>query len=370
MKNNKNSNPFGGIILGILMLIGGTVLLWWNEGNNVKNINAVKEVKQNVVTVSSDKVDSSNEGKLVLTSGKLSNNGEELKDDVFGVAANSSILKRNVEVYVWVEHESTSDNTTTYSYEKKWSDDLVDSSNFHESGHTNPTSLAVDDKEYTAAKVSVGAFNLSENQKTMLSADVKHSIEEDNLDLTDSYRISDGYVTTATNLSTPEVGDIRITWTYNDWSDTTILGVQKGDSFADYVSKDGKKINRVEKGVLTAEELILKMESENKMMKWLFRGLGALIIILGYASILSPISRLTSFIPIVGGVVGGIVGIISFLVGLVHSLLVIIVAWFRYRPLLAIILLVVVVALVIALITILSKNKKKSTPVTEAKVVE
>ena len=368
MKNNNSKNPFGGIILGIIMLIGGTILLWWNEGENVKNINAVKEVKDKVVTVSSDKVDSSNEDKLILTSGNISNNGEEIKDESFGVSVNSSLLKRNVEVYCWVETENNNDNTTTYSYSKEWRDDLVDSSNFHESGHTNPTSLVVDDKEIAASKVSVGAFTLSDKQKTMLGTDAKFGVNDANLDLAETYNVSEGYVTTATNLSSPEVGDIRISWTYNDWKDSTILAVQKGDSFADFVSKDGKKINRVEKGTLTADELILKMENENKMMKWLFRGLGALLIVLGYASILSPISKLTSFIPVVGGIVGGIVGLISFIVGLIHSLIIIIIAWFRFRPILAVILLVVIAALVVTLITLLKKGKKST--VTEAKVVE
>ena len=29
-------NSLGGVLIGILMFIGGTILLWWNEGRAVK----------------------------------------------------------------------------------------------------------------------------------------------------------------------------------------------------------------------------------------------------------------------------------------------------------------------------------------------
>jgi hypothetical protein len=109
------------------------------------------------------------------------------------------------------------------------------------------------------------------------------------------------------------------------------------------------------------------IQKEDKLIKWLFRGLGALLIVIGYGSILSPISKLASFVPILGNVVGGIVGVISFIIGLVHSLLIIVIAWFRFRPLLAIILLVVIAALIVGLVMLLKKNKAKAA---ETKPVE
>ena len=38
MKNNKNGGLFAGIIMGLLMVIGGTVFLWWNEMLNAKTL--------------------------------------------------------------------------------------------------------------------------------------------------------------------------------------------------------------------------------------------------------------------------------------------------------------------------------------------
>ena len=36
-------NSFGGIVSGILLIIIGTVLLWWNEGRAVKTTRMLKE---------------------------------------------------------------------------------------------------------------------------------------------------------------------------------------------------------------------------------------------------------------------------------------------------------------------------------------
>ena len=84
MKKIKNS--FGGIIGGIILLIAGTCLLWWNEGNNVKNIATTNEVEKNAIEVKSDKVDSNNDGKLVLVSDKLNVVDEEVIDTEFDVS--------------------------------------------------------------------------------------------------------------------------------------------------------------------------------------------------------------------------------------------------------------------------------------------
>ena len=40
----KIKNSFSGVILGIIFIIIGTVLLWWNEGNNVNNIKTTDEL--------------------------------------------------------------------------------------------------------------------------------------------------------------------------------------------------------------------------------------------------------------------------------------------------------------------------------------
>ena len=354
MKKIKDS--FGGVIVGILLLIGGTCLLWWNEGNNVKNIATTNEVEKTAIEIKSDSAKKENEGKLVVVSDKMKVLDEELKDEIFDISTKTPKLKRLVEIYQWEENEHTDeDGNTSYTYEKKWSEELIDSSNFSKKGHENPTSVAISSESFLAKDVKLGDFALSSKQIDMLSTNAKLNVSD--FEDQEAYKYQNEYVTTSEDLNKPEIGDIRISWLYNDWVETTALAIQKGDSFADYVSKSGKTVNRVEKGTLTLNQIIEKMKKENKFMKWLFRGIGALLIVLGYISILKPLSTLASFVPILGGIVGGVLGLLGFLIGLVHSLIIIVIAWFRFRPILSIILIAVIIAAIFG-IRKLIKNKK------------
>ena len=326
----KIGNSFFGIIIGLIMLVGGTVLLWWNEGNNVKNLKTTDELSKELINVSSEEVNKDNEGKLVATNGKIVV-GSEVNDYLFGIKVNSAHLKRKVEMYQWKEEKHTDSNDKeTYSYTKEWTEELIDSSNFKEYGHKNPTSMSYKTDDFKASSVKVGAFSLTSDQILSMSTDKELLIGNEKP--IGNMKIVDNYMTTSNNLNNPQVGDIRISWVYNDWEEASILAKQKGNSFENYESKAGKSINRVEKGILSGEEIVKVIEKENKLLKWGLRAAGLIIIFIGYLLIMGPISAISSYVPLFGKIVGGIVGVIAFLLGLVQSLIVIAIAWIRFRP--------------------------------------
>ena len=69
MKINGKGNPIAGIFVGFLFVIGGLILLWWNEGRTVKTEAAIKEAEQNYIDVESSSVNKDNEGKLIASNG-------------------------------------------------------------------------------------------------------------------------------------------------------------------------------------------------------------------------------------------------------------------------------------------------------------
>ena len=101
------------------------------------------------------------------------------------------------------------------------------------------------------------------------------------------------------------------------------------------------------------------ISKQNNFMKWLFRIVGILAVIGGIGSLFSPITNLVGRIPILGGIVNGATGLISFVLGLSISLIVIAIAWFRFRPLLSIILIIIVGALILGLKTYSNKHPKE-----------
>ncbi len=346
----KIGNSFKGILGGLILIVIGIIVLWWNEGNNVKNMKTTAEMDKSVIDITSDKIDSSNEGKLVATSGQLVNK-EELTDMTFQVKVVTPVMKRIVEVYQWKEDSDIDDDgNTTYHYKKAWSNDLIDSSSFHQSGHENPQQKAYENEKYTASNVKLGAFTLSSNQLEMLSTKTNYKDYDEETISKLGMTISNQYITTSTDIDNPKIGDVRISFVYNNSKEISVLAVQKGSTFVSFVSKEGKSINRIMEGTHSGTEMINAIKQDNKLIKWLLRLVGTILIIGGIGAILGPISTISSFIPILGNIVGIAVGFVSFILGLSISLIIIALAWIRFRPILGISLIIAVVLLMIFLI--------------------
>ena len=353
----KIGDSFKGILGGIVFVLIGIVLLWWNEGNNVKNLKTTAELEKVYKDVKSDSIDSSNDGKLVAVSGKLINE-EELTDKEFNITIKTPLMYRKVEIYQWDEKEDTTDDVTTYSYEKKWSEELIDSNEFNKKGYTNPTSKLYESETYASSDVKVGAFSLTSDQVNMLNTDsVYTNYDKDALEDM-KLNVIDNYITTSKDLKKPEIGDMRISFHYNTSTEVSVLAVQTGDTFAPFTSSVGKTVNKVMNGIHTGKEMIEDVKAQNKMIKWLLRLGGALLIMIGIGAVLKPISTIASFVPILGSIVGTAVGLIAFVLGLCLSLIIIAIAWIRFRPILGICLLAIAVILIIVLIIL--GNKKKA----------
>ena len=359
----KKDSIFGGIIAGIVCIIIGIGLLWWNEGRTVRTQKGINEAKDNYVQIKSDKVDSKYEGKLVATNGKLDlSNSEELVDEKFNIKVSSAKMNRVVEMYQWEEDCDTDDNNVRKcSYKKKWSDDLIDSSEFTKSGHDNPSSMPYDSETYLAQDVKLGAFDLPEKLVDNLSTNKEFKDDELSnqfADKIEGYIVNGKYITNVKADEDPVIGSVRVSFEYNDADSASVLAVQSGNTFAKYNTKSGTTIFRIKEGIHQGAEIIQDLIDENNLFKWLLRAFGTLLVILGIASIFSPIQKLTNFIPLLGGAVSLVTGVVSLVAGLAISLIVIALAWFRFRPLLSISLLVVVALLIIFLVYFKKKKVK------------
>ena len=143
---DKNTKKGSGILGGLIFLVVGIVILWSNEGRTVKTQSAILEAEKSYIQIKSDKIQSKNDGKLVATKGKIDSDSlNELRDDTFGINVKAVKLRRKVEMYQWQENEDTktetqmggtTKETTTYSYEKVWSEEPIDSSKFHKPSYS------------------------------------------------------------------------------------------------------------------------------------------------------------------------------------------------------------------------------------------
>lgn len=153
-----------GLIIGPILICVSTVVLWNNEGRSAHMIDGLNEGKSIVQEANILSFDTKANGGLIHIS-KEAVTEEALNDTDFRLSVSGIVLKRKVEMYQWHEtsQSSSHDNyggsettTKTYTYDMKWSDKKVNSSNFHMTlGHENPAVWKYDQKTLRPKEVKV-----------------------------------------------------------------------------------------------------------------------------------------------------------------------------------------------------------------------
>ena len=151
-------------------------------------------------------------------------------------------------------------------------------------------------------------------------------------------------------IETPQIGDVRIHFAATYATDVSVMAQQSGDSFQPLETHSGRKLNMLSLGLVSANEMIEKAESENSMFTWSLRVLGSILMIFGIGFVLRPLSTMTERIPIIGNLVGMGTAVVAMLLGGALSLFAIGIAWLFYRPLVAIPLIAIGVGLLWLLI--------------------
>ncbi len=95
-----------GVFFGALLVVASIVGLFWNEGRAVRASSSLKTGAGEVVSISPNKVDPANEGRLVYTTGEASSS-EMLTDANFGLGVQAIRFIRKVEMYQWKEERQS-----------------------------------------------------------------------------------------------------------------------------------------------------------------------------------------------------------------------------------------------------------------------
>jgi len=336
-----------GILFGLILFVLAFPLLFWNEGRAVDRAKTLEEGQGLVISIGADSINPANNHKLVHASAKA-NTEETLSDSEFNISRNALKLKRNVQMYQWIEEtQSRSEKqlgggektTTEYTYRKTWSESVIDSNRFkYPQDHQNPNQMRYGSRETQANLVSFGAFVLPPNMTsqinhyTPVSIDASTSVPR-NLPGNVS-RVENGYYL-GNSASNPELGDLRVQFSEVKPTTVSIVAEQVNNSFQPYRSTVGGQISLLSMGTVDATAMFQQAQSENTILTWVLRGLGFFLMTFGLSLILKPISVLADVVPFIGNVVESGTGILSALIALALSLLTIGIAWVYYRPVLA-----------------------------------
>lgn len=340
-------NSAKGIIAGLVLLAVACVLLFWNEGRAVQRAKALQEGAAKVINVAVDNVNPVNDGKLIHVSGKALA-AAPIKDNIFNVQISALGLMKNVEMYQWQEKAESitekkiggsSEKTTTYNYEKVWSETLLSSKSFKEAAtHENPPRLAYLSEKYWADPVKLGAFELTKTQLMSLDAWQKFSLTSLQ-PMPDKGKIINGCLYLGNDPANPAIGDLKISYQYlPDALDVSIVARQVNNTFAPFVTSSGN-VSLIRTGIHSADVMFKSAQKANHSLTWVLRVVGFLLMFFGFNLILAPLAVLGDVIPVIGSVIGVGAALVSLLLALPLSMAIIAVAWLVYRPLLAIVLL-------------------------------
>ncbi|MBM2712215.1 TMEM43 family protein [Mesorhizobium caraganae] len=367
----------GGVIFGLILIVLMVIGLFWNEGRAVQTARSLAEGSGAVVSVGADSVDAANDGKLVHVSGPVTTDSG-LADPDFGIAAQGLRLSRSVEMYQWKE-ESKSETTkklgggeetvTTYSYSKVWDDSQIDSSDFKKpDGHQNP-SMAIHSRTFQIPQGKLVAFDLDTPVLDRVEGDKDYSLSTDQSAAikaaytgTKPFSIVDGKIYLGNDNTTPALGDYRVGYELAPLGVVSIVARQAGSRFEPYQTQAGDALLMVDTGNVPAEKMFADAVSANTLITWLLRGAGLLLLTIGFALFLSPIGVIVDVIPFLGSMARMGTGIIAFVLAILVGTTTIAIAWFWYRPLLAIGILAAGVIAAAAVYSI-GRSRKPAVPV-------
>lgn len=344
-------SSLAGILVGLVLLLISSGLLFWNEGRAVQTAKSLQEGLQMVLLLPySEIVSMENNGKLIHLVGEL-NTDKVLSDAEYNIVARVVKLRRVVEMYQWEERETErkydEGNGQTrveksYSYNHIWSSHVIRSQGFDDAfNHRNPTEMAVSPKSYETKDVNVGQFLLSEGLISKIDNYVQLPVDQLHQFVDKNVRVFDGKFYHGLDPLHPQIGDLQVKFEYAGISGQSLLGPptvvsiiarQLGSKLVPYQTEAGDQLELLYIGRLSAEEMFGKEKLQNTMLTWTLRGCGWLVMFIGFTCITSIIPTLVGWLPIIRDIVTLGVCLMNFSLAGSLSLTIIAVGWIFYRP--------------------------------------
>jgi Transmembrane protein 43 len=369
-----------GVLFGLLLVLIAVVLLFWNEGRAVQTARSLAEGGKVVIDATPAPVDAANEGKLMHVSGEGKATAP-LVDQDFGVSATGLHLVRVAEMYQWEEekHEEThkslggsEQTTTTYSYNKVWSDHAIDSQKFKQrDSHVNPP------KKYSGLSVlardaTLGAFRLDAPVLNLLPTNHTVSVPPQTANKLKprlaNAQVTDGQIYLGTDPGSPQIGDYRISYRLAPAGPISVIGKQTGETISQYQTKAGDRLLMAVPGTRSASDMFKEAERENRILTWILRGVGLVAMWFGAFLMLRPLVVVADVVPLIGDVLGAGAALVALAFALVATAIVVAVAWLWYRPLVSLVVLAIGGIVAFLLHRLAARRANAKAPPTPARV--
>ncbi|KAF3689876.1 Transmembrane protein 43 Protein LUMA [Channa argus] len=349
------SETIGGTLVGVGLFFLSIHVLFTNEGRTLQTAYSLDEGLSLVVSLGPHpSLDLQNNNRLVHLSAKLYT-PQPLHDPNYRVVVQAVKMKRQVEMYQWVEYQQSSDykengetkTETTYTYNTEWKSELVNSRHFDkEIGHQNPSAMAVETVTVVAPEVRIGPFVLSKGLVEQINNFQTLSLRElAAFNLDPFLTIHDDYFYHTQHPQRPEVGDVRVRFSFAGLSGelshlgpaqtVSVVAMQRGEQLVPFNTKSGDKLELLHLEELSAEEVFAKEHQYNRMKTWGLRAAGWALMFISIQLTMRIIYTLVDWVPILGEMVSVGLKIFALCISCSLTLITIGTGWLFYRPLMA-----------------------------------
>jgi hypothetical protein len=336
--SQTNRNPLTGILGGALIFLCAFPVLYFNEAQENLSKVAEQAVEYN------EALESSYLGYTVGAFSATNKANDPLLTREF-VA-----VTRKVEMYGYIETQSTtttnSGNTQSsfnseirYTYSKAWLVNPGQTTTWRGRTSDFPRDLPINYNTWivnlpqprTSTSTGLSINNIPVDGTNLdLSASNDLSVTQDMI-VNNSYTVvlNDLYFTNQErfDLSTPLIGDVRISFTVIEFDDQgLLLGNIDNNQFSAFTTDSGNILYRFFNGESTIENVVSRLQTEYQLTIWIFRVVGFLMLFVGLLLSFKPISTLFNFIPIFGSVGSGLFTIMLFVVSLVLAITTIVIS--------------------------------------------
>ncbi|MGB3341149.1 MAG: TMEM43 family protein [bacterium] len=347
-----------GVLVGAIMFIVSFVVLWNSEGR--VNLGTIAE---KAIVVDHGSFQASAEGKLVAVTGPVTT-AELLGDPEYLKPGKYIMLDRIVEMYAWIEETETetkkktgggTEEKTTYRYKKTWTSNPQESSEFKiPEGHENP-SMPVKPKTFYVDETKIGIYSFDHKTATLPSSENIELNRNIAIAHWDAMLIGSDYIFMGSgSYENPRIGDLRISFkAVHAGIKVTLFGKLDDKKIVAYFHKGKTRLYRAFTG--TKDEAIVQLKTEHKVMAWILRIVGFLLMWIGLSLVFGPISAILDVLPFLGNVGRGLIGVITFVVALILSVITILISMIFHNTI-ALILLVIIAIVVIYLL--IGRKKK------------
>ncbi|WP_131782107.1 TMEM43 family protein [Legionella gresilensis] len=348
-----------GILFGFILIGIAIYLIFWNENHSLIMARSLSEACKVLISVPPSPIDSKNNLRVIYVSG-LATTNNKLQDPLLNADLVAIALIRKVEMYQWQQEEKTrtekqlggSERTIkSYIYNKVWSENLINSSQFKENNYQNPVSMPVHSGRQVASSVTLGDFTLPPALVDKITATTPVDLSQVDLDkLTKQFnkpvRLINNELYLGQDIQNPQIGDLRISLSAVLPQAVSIIAQQVGTTLQAYHAKAGEDVLLLSPGQVSHAGMIREAQDENRMTMWSIRLVTLVMVIMGFALLMRPLAVLADVIPFVGTIIGFGTGLIAVVLGICLWAIFLAIAWFTTRPFFAMGLLIIVVLVI------------------------